>query len=151
MTPKLSCCWIFFLETSSFFDFERFIGRRRCDSLLPASSPLTVSFGRTLRRQKGMWGSESVCQRSHVSLRVASFLLRVYVENKAACRQRKISSYSGRRREKERRRHEARRPMKEDGFILNLSRNVVQKDSYSIQLHAGWAWLADKCLRFRGS
>ena len=23
----------------------------------------------TLKRQKGMWGSESVCQRSHVSLR----------------------------------------------------------------------------------
>jgi len=41
----------------------------------------------TLKRQKGMWGSESVCQRSGVSPRGGtSFLLRLYVKNKAARR-----------------------------------------------------------------
>lgn len=80
-------------------------------------APYSRSSAYASKRQKGMWGSESVCQRSHVSLREASFLLRVYAENKAACRQRKILEQTMKREKK----LSLSVLVDEDGFILNLT------------------------------
>lgn len=82
------------------------------------SRPHSLGLANTRWKGKRVCGVASQCVSVLTSLFEASFLLRVYVENKAACRQRKIFVLDN----EERNEADAGRSLEKDGFfILNLS------------------------------